>query len=498
MSWSTGAWQSGRKTSNSRFPSNTASAHLWDTGYNPSDFDPPLHLIDHFTHVPPPPSSETKRRPLTHAEKTGKKWEASNYGRPAPRGWDTGAQYVKIQPPSDPNDPHIKHHENLHKISLRRKRNTRSSRKRNNKPVLKIHRYPWNKEPLVIGGVDCGEPKTLHLSQQMSKWRHRSERQLKINQNGGKLPSTQSPVIYSTKKCIDDVQSSHGITLDPGKYRRRKEAVAKANHDVTLIGQFSRMQQYQPNLSKLKAARSNERRRRGGGSDGGSDGGSGGAGESGREVRPTTMPRSLQQSIGGSETDENGMRPRSGSLKRRLSRSSPRSSSPRSPQSMISESFRSQESNNVKDIDATIYEQPRWEQIRNQLIEVVVGECLYRLADLRMLFDETLKNSKRIEYERNNKTTSSTSSDANEDENEIEAATKAVLFVCNELDVPAIGRLVIEHPELLIPHDTDSSTGGRVQAGTAGICGSSDSEGEGDGPLKITHWSQSQMLRETL
>ena len=457
--WSTGFRTSGRQSSSSRIPSTTAVQSQWDTR-DSWDTGIPVATIDHFTHVRPLRSATMQhRRPLSYEEKTGKQWSASNYGRATPRGWDTGQQPITIEASRNANDPHMQHHGNLHRISLQRTR-TRTQ----NKPVLKIHRYAWNKEPLVVGGVDCSEPKTLHLSQRMSEWKRRSERQLQINKEAGRSKWQ----LHSSSSRRNKSFESKGIELDPGKFRRRQEARMQANHDKTLLGSFTRMQQYVPKESQLEAARSESNSKSNSISSSSSS-------KRRRNKKPedaypeSTMPRSLRSSIVASENNLDGTRRRrsSGTLRRRR-RSSHEGLHLKSENSMAG------------DGGEDVLQLPRWEELRNQLTNVIIGEGLYRLLDLRQLFDETLRNAMRC------------SADEALVIDERAAAQRAVAYVCNELDIPAIGRLALEHPELLVPHSKEN----RNRSGSRGGCGSIDSETSegGTGLIRITHWSQADIF----
>ena len=122
--------------------------------------------------------------------------------------------------------------------------------------------------------------------------------------------------------------------------------------------------------------------------------------------------------------------------------------------------------------------QARTEELKNQLTEVIVDESLYKLIDLRTLFDETIRNAMR------------SSDDPTIALQAQEAAQHAVAFVCNELDIPAVGRLALEQPELLVPHSStseDTRKGSRSRATT--------SEPGDEMFIKIHHWSDHDVFR---
>ena len=476
--WSTGFRTSGRQTSTNPLPSTVAIQGKWQT--TPSWKNGiPVKDIDHFTHIPPK-NQETINKVPTFEDRTGYTWDASNYGR-TQRGWDTGHNTVQIEieQTSNLNEKHLTHHNNLHAISLQGTQRSRrcgglydtngdcdkcgynsqrhksNTYNRRNQPILKIHRYAWNKEPLIVGGVDTSEPKTLHLSKRMSEWKRRSEKQLLINKNAGKKQSTTAGAwnlseydALQSQSFQSSQSSSKGIQLDPGKFRRRQEARERESHDTTLLGSFKRMHRYTPNISnsiekeKRKNIHQKYTKR-----------------NSFNSVSlKSSMPRALKGSIGGSENKNPN-----GTLlgRRRGSRGGSRRGSRRGSRHGSSPSTEK---------DVTL---PRWEQLRNQLTEVIVGEGLYRLRELRVLFDETLKNASR--------------------QNEKELALQAIIFVCNELDIPAIGRLATENPELLVSDATDADgTVGRRGRGNGLI----DSEGDDAGPILITHWSQALEVNE--
>jgi hypothetical protein len=401
--WSTGFRTTGRKASD--LPPTRSSR--WSTWNEHESLK--LSEVEYFTHIKPKKVKNVEP-PLNYEEKTGQAWVASNYGRTCPRGWDT---FVSIEKPYTMNDdPHMLHHNQLHRISLRQQKNQRHQRhnKKHKRPTLKIHRYPWNAEPLVVGGVDCSKPKTFHLSKSMSKWKRRSEKQLKINKAAGK----QRPFSAATgsNKITDNESSRSHIQLDPGKYRRKREAAINANHNTTLLGSFSRMQQYKSNTSMLSEARKIEKE---------------------KSAAAITLPRNSTTISPSKHVKSMPRSLRHGSIMGK--------ENVNANQKIKAQTNPSKNENNLlpSPIKENVDLQAKSLQLRNQLIEVIVGESLYRLTDLRALFHETIRCAMGV------------SDDPIVVAMEKEAAQQAVVFVCNELDIKAVGRLAWENPEFLNP-----------------------------------------------
>ena len=456
--WSTGFLSAGRRSTD--LPS--TRTNKWSTGSAAARDTLRISEIDHFTTIKPQPNP-TQPPSLSWEEKTGQAWPASNYGKSCPRGWDTGNRpTISLEPPTDAHEPHLAHHNNLHKISMRRQRNQHQHR-----PLLKIHRYPWNAEPLVVGGVDCGEPKTLHLSARMSTWRKRSERQLKINKQAGTRRSFSDTSVSSSKGYGTRSNSRSHVQLDPSKHRRKREAVVQANHDQTLMGSYARMQQYTSTTSKLAAARESPAPK---------------TKPTTRTTKlPSTLPRSMQGSIATHNSHFNATH-RSTRLQRRSSRGSNHNDDDNNDNANNADANNANANVRQESDEASresIDFQARTEELKNQLTEVIVDESLYKLIDLRTLFDETIRNAMR------------SSDDPMIALQAQEAAQLAVAFVCNELDIPAVGRLALEQPELLVPHSSTSEgtrrTGRSPRATT--------SEPGDEMFIKIHHWSDHDVFR---
>jgi hypothetical protein len=494
---------------------------------------------------------ETRRREFVR-----KNWKASCYGHPAPRGWDTGTNPAtdahpdhherlhRYRPAAEAADDHPKRGDHNHLWDTRHP----LPRAR-----LKLHRYPWNKPDLVPSGVDCKEPKTYRLhgekySRVINRWKARAEKvRLSLTAAGEQArlrsrrlrenPMADPEFAAAVRGHSDGVDRSdgsgggggrgsgrRGIDLDPGKFRRRAEARAQRSHEETLYRSFSRMQQYSPDASRRDANNPNEafaRRRARARAAGGR---SSSSSDNPLPASTEHMPRGWRAPFVQSSRQRRRTtrrvrgqwgRGRAGSgLSRRDSFTSEMGEDeddayyPRNAKGLASGTGHPDEAIAADDRLA-------WERMRDDLADVIVSDGLYKLSDLRALFHETVVaaagDDARSEAEGVGVAgvaqvaagRPQRQPEAAEDSAETTAMTttrkaaaqRAVAFVCNELDLPAIARLALQTPELLSPNfeglrNARGEDGGGGSGGSGG--GPSDSDGSNDRPLKITHWSASR------